>query len=241
MFQPTDYEKFNVSYNKTMAHNNIEVEIKIKLTKSKFEKTKLRLEKIAKRIKTSHHNDAYYNPIYEVPGYCQGFFSPLLHRERNPSEAKINLAKGDKSFLKQKYPYEWLTIRQRDGKVKLNFKHWYPEGVKNTTHCDEYETEVSDKTQIEKILKALHFENFITIDKKRITYIYKNELEIALDEVKGLGYFIEVESIKNEGGVNIAHQKLIDFLQKELGITKTTTVPGGYAAEMMRKLKLAAD
>lgn len=190
-----------------MAHNNVEVEIKIKLTKPRFEKIKKILSKIAKKVKTSHHIDAYYNPIY-------------------------------KSFLKPKNPFEWLTIRERDGKVKLNYKHWYPEGVKNTTHCDEYETKISDRSQLEKILKALHFENFVTVDKKRITFEYKNELEIALDEVKSLGYFIEVESINNKGGVKKAHQKILEFLKTELGITETKTVPGGYGAEMMRKKKL---
>jgi len=193
-------------YNPLMAKDNIEVEIKIRLTEAKFEKIKIKLGKIAKKVKESHHIDAYYNPIY-------------------------------RSFLKPKNPYEWLTIRERDGKVKLNYKHWYPEGVKNTTHCDEYETEISDKTQMEKMLKALHFKNFVMVDKKRITYEYKNELEIALDEVKGLGYFIEVESIRNTGGVKKAHRKLLDFLQTKLGITETKTIPGGYGAEMMRKNK----
>ena len=187
-----------------MAKDNIEVEIKIKLSKTRFEKIKKVLSKIAKRIKSSHHIDAYYNPIY-------------------------------KSFLKPKYPFEWSTIRERDGIVKLNYKHWYPEGVKNTTHCDELETKISDKIQMQKILKALHFENFVTIDKKRLAYEYKKELEIALDQVKGLGYFIEVESINNTGGVQKAHKKLLEFLQKELGISKTQTIPGGYAAEMMRR------
>ena len=187
-----------------MAHNNIEIEIKIKLTKPKFEKIKKLLSKIAEQTNISHHIDTYYNPTY-------------------------------KSFLKPKNPYEWLTIRERDGKVKLNYKHWYPEGVKNTTHCDEFETEISNKSQMEKILKAVHFENFVTVDKKRITYEYNKEFEIALDQVKRLGYFIEVESMKNKGGIKKAHQKILEFLKTELGITETKTVPGGYGAEMMRK------
>lgn len=142
-----------------------------------------------------------------------------------------------KSFMKPKYPFEWLTIRDRDGKVKLNYKHWYPERVANTTHCDEYETEISNKDSLEKILKALHFENFITVDKKRLTYEYKNEIEIAMDEVKGLGYFIEVESIHNKDGPQKAHEKLLKFLKEELGITKTKTIPGGYVGEILRRKK----
>src|SRR3989344_3866425 len=59
------------------------------------------------------------------------------------------------SFFEPKYPYEWLSLRQRDDKSILNYKHWYPEGAKHTTHCDEYQTEISDAQQIVRILNAL--------------------------------------------------------------------------------------
>lgn len=139
-----------------------------------------------------------------------------------------------KSFLNKKYPYEWLTIRRRDGKILLNYKHWYPEGVKYTTHCDEYETEISDNVQMDLILSATRFKKFITVEKKRETFVYKKELEIALDVAKGLGYFIEVESLKDFGGIAKTHKALTDFL-KVLGINETKTIPGGYAAELMRR------
>lgn len=138
------------------------------------------------------------------------------------------------SFLKPRYPYEWLTLRKRDGKVLLNYKHWYPEGVKYTTHCDEYETEVNDAKNLALILDSLRLKKFISVEKKRHIFIYKKNLEIAQDEVRGLGYFIEVESLKDFGGVEKTHKALTDFL-KLIGINKTKTIPGGYAAELMRR------
>ena len=190
-------------YSTAMAHNNIEVEIKVPITKSKYDSIKKRLGKTAKLIKTSHHVDGYYT-------------------------SRLN------DFLKPKYPYEWLMLRKRDGVVKLSYKHWYPEGVKYTTHCDEFETVVDDHSQMEKILIALQYKKFVTVDKKRLTYVYRDELEIALDTVRGLGYFIEIESLKDFGGIENARKRILSLI-KELGIRRTKTVPGGYAAELIRK------
>lgn len=186
-----------------MAHNNTEVEIKVRVTKNRFGKIRKELRKNCKFIKTVHHIDTYYDRL-------------------------------GKSFLKPKFPYEWLSIRERGKDILLNYKHWYPESIKNTTHCDEYEIKLDDKNQLEKIFKAIEINKIVTVNKKRQTYVYKNEIEIALDKVKGLGYFIEVESLKNKGGIKSAYKKLEDFLYF-LGIKKIKIIPGGYAAEMMRQ------
>jgi len=138
------------------------------------------------------------------------------------------------SFLEAKYPFRWLTIRKRDGKTLLNYKHWYPENTKYTTHCDEYETEVSSSDQIENILRSLGFKKFITVEKKRSVFSFKDELEISLDEVKKLGYFIEIEVVKDFGNLDRARSNILSF-SRRLGFKRTRTVPGGYAAELMRK------
>jgi adenylate cyclase class 2 len=133
-----------------------------------------------------------------------------------------------------KNPFEWLSIRLRDGKTTMNYKHWYPENAKHTTHCDEYEVEVDDKIQAEEILKALKFNKFVSVEKKRRVFSYKDSLEIALDEVSELGYFIEVETTTDFGSVEKAREKILEFT-KSLGLRGTKTVPGGYAAALMRK------
>lgn len=186
-----------------MAHNNVEVEIKIPLSKKEFLRIKSYLKKSSRFVKSSEHKDHYYTPNHQ-------------------------------SFLKKKYPYEWLTIRQRDGKTLFNYKHWYPENTKYTTHCDEYETEVNDAKSLANILKALSFRKFISVEKRRLVFRYKNRMEIALDEVRGLGYFVEIESLKDFGGAKKTHQEVLKFAQS-LGLHETKTVPGGYAAELMRR------
>lgn len=141
-----------------------------------------------------------------------------------------------KRFLKPRYPYEWLSLRERAGKITINYKHWYPEGKEVTTFCDEYESEVGDKIQLQKLLSALKFEKLVSVEKVRLIFV-KNDLEIALDNVKHLGYFIEIESLKNTGGVKNTRKVLLDYARK-LGVGDIVNVPGGYAAELMRKKKL---
>ena len=138
------------------------------------------------------------------------------------------------SFLSKKYPYEWLIIRHRDGLTSINYKHWYPENTKYTTHCDEYEVKVDDKRQAEKILNALSYTKFISVRKKRSVFLTNDGLEIALDEVKGLGFFIEVETLKDYKSVAEAREAILEFT-RSLGLKGTKTLPGGYAAALMRK------
>ena len=186
-----------------MAYDDIEVEVKVHLTKKKFDEVEKKLKKIAKFIKTSSQIDDYYSPAH-------------------------------RNFAKPKYPYEWLSVRKRDAGFKINYKHWYPEGIKETTHCDEFETGVEDVSKLEKILKALDIKKIVTVNKTRRVYLYKNEIEIAMDTVKDLGYFIEAEAMKDMGGVKKTREYLIKFLNS-FGILKMETIPGGYASGMMRK------
>lgn len=106
--------------------------------------------------------------------------------------------------------------------------------MKYTTHCDEYETQVQDSDKLKKILKALNFKKIITVEKRRSLFLYQNSLEIALDEVRDLGFYIEVETIKDFGNVEEARREILKFT-KSLGLKRTKTVPGGYAAELLRK------
>ena len=140
--------------------NNIETEIKIKITEKKY-KTLLRfMKENAKFLKENNHIDTYYQPIY-------------------------------RKFLSKKEISEWLRIGKRGNKTILNYKNWH-----NNMFCDEYEVEIDNAQNLEKIFKVLDLEKIVVVDKKRKTYLYLNKYEVALDSVKNLGYFIELE-VKN--------------------------------------------
>lgn len=86
---------------------------------------------------------------------------------------------------------EWLRIGIRGNKKILNYKNWY-----NKMYCDEYEVEIDNEVNLDKIFKIPGMKEITIVNKVRDTYFYLNKYEIALDHVKKLGYFIEIE-VKN--------------------------------------------
>lgn len=138
-----------------------------------------------------------------------------------------------RDFLATKYPHEWLRIGQRGGKTILNYKHYYPENVPVFTHCDELETVVDNATSLEKLLAILDFKKLVTVKKIRDTYVFHDEFEIALDSVEELGYFVEIETKKDFGGVARAREKLFAFAER-LGLDPKTD-KRGYPYLLMDK------
>lgn len=162
---------------------NIEIEIKIKITEEHFKQLKTFFAEKAVFQKQVEQIDTYYTPIYN-------------------------------DFTKETYPYKWLSIRQRGGKNILNYKHFYPEGAKKNTYGDEYEIEISDVEKMDKVLKDMDIHPFAIIEKNRNTYMYLEKYEIALDMVKDLGYFIEIEVKRIEDDVTKEKEKLYDLAKQ---------------------------
>jgi len=139
-----------------------------------------------------------------------------------------------RNFIEPEYPFEWLSIRNRDNKTILNYKHFYPENVKSTTHCDEFEVSIENLEQLQKTFEALNFKKLITVNKEREVYVYKDEFEIGLDNVEELGHFIEIETIKDFGSVELARQELFEFAKK-LGVDTSRTDKRGYPYLLLEK------
>jgi adenylate cyclase class 2 len=138
-----------------------------------------------------------------------------------------------RDFLEPRFPFEWLSLRRRDGKAMLNYKHFYPEGAEVFTHCDEFELEVSDAEQLERILAALDFKPLIRVEKEREVYRH-GEFEIGLDRVKGLGFFVEIEAMKDFGSVERARKRILELAER-LGIDASKVQKRGYPFMLMRK------
>lgn len=98
-----------------------------------------------------------------------------------------------RKFLNDEEITEWLRIGQRGNKNILNYKNWY-----NNMYCDEYEVEIDDVCNLDRIFKILGLEEIAVVDKLRRTYRYLNKYEVALDFVKNLGCFVEIEVKKYE-------------------------------------------
>lgn len=139
-----------------------------------------------------------------------------------------------RNFVELKFPFEWLSIRKRGDKAILNYKHWLPENAEVHTYCDEFETEIKNPDSLRKIFESLDIKSLVIVDKEREVFTYEDEFEIALDVVKDLGYFIEIEIMKNFGSVEKAREKLFGFA-KILGVDTSNPDLRGYPFVLMEK------
>ncbi len=75
------------------------------------------------------------------------------------------------------------------------------------------------------------------IEKQREVFNYNDEFEIALDTVKELGCFIEIDALKHQETVEKTREKLFEFA-KSLGIDIETSDNKGYPYLMMKLREL---
>ena len=177
--------------------NDVEIEIKIKLSEKEYKSLNEILEVIAKYDKVTVQKDEYYTPEY-------------------------------RDFTREKYPFEWLSVRERGGKNILNYKHYYPEGAEKHEWCDEFEVTLDSSEKMKKIFKRLNIKSFAMINKTRYTYIYKDKYEIALDKVKDLGYFVEIEVKKLEWDYKTERKEIYRIAEEELGLDLSNIELRGY-------------
>lgn len=157
--------------------NDIETEIKIKLSEEEYKNLELVMEREAEFLKESHHIDTYYQPV-------------------------------SRKFIKNGKITEWLRIGERGNKNIINYKNWYD------NYCDEYEVEFDDVNNLKKIFNIIGLEKIALVDKVRKTYFYLNKYEVALDKVKDLGFFVEIEVKKYDNEANLEYDELLRVVKR---------------------------
>ncbi len=143
-----------------------------------------------------------------------------------------------RDFLTLKHPLEYLRVRKRGTSGSFNYKYHHYSREGERLYADEYETKIENPYQLIKILRALNFKKFITVNKRRETYVYKGSFEFALDNVKNLGYFVEIEAKKDIRGCK---KTLVELksLARNLKLNLTKIDNYGYVALLMKKKNLA--
>jgi adenylate cyclase class 2 len=128
---------------------------------------------------------------------------------------------------------EWLRLRDSSGKYSINYKHWHFDETGKSHYCDEYETKIEDLDQLKKIFEVLNFKPIVKVDKVRKVWIY-GEYEIAMDSVKGLGDFVEVEYIgkDNQADPKKITDEMIEFI-KSINCGKITRNYVGYPFQLL--------
>ena len=126
------------------------------------------------------------------------------------------------------YPKKSLRVRDKSKKREVNFKQRlnYKNGI---WAKKEVEFEVSDLKGFYELLDDFGFRRWLK--KQKITELYrtKDGVNIELNHVKNLGWFIEIEIISKENHKEIenARRKIINVRNK-LGVNKKYIEKKGY-------------
>lgn len=127
---------------------------------------------------------------------------------------------------------EALRIRAGDGKYFLTYKGPKLDEVSKTRK--EIEVEINDANNMGNILSSIGFYPVATVMKKRKKYRL-GDFFIALDDVRNLGNFIEIEtSVKDTGNYKEKVENIFKLIEK-LGISRTSTVRESYLEMVLQK------
>lgn len=126
----------------------------------------------------------------------------------------------------------WHRIRTEDGKTVI----WTMK-VDTGRKLDsiEHEVQVSDARELEQMLKTMGLELYSDLTKTR-QKAQHGDIEICLDDVEGLGTYIEAEKLFDDHGTD--YQKAADELWRlleSLGIIRTDQETLGYDVLLKRQ------
>lgn len=101
-----------------------------------------------------------------------------------------------------------LRIREQNGKYILTMKASLTNGLDKR----ESETEIQDPKSMEEIILSVGFKKMVSFSKVRRKTKYQN-WEICVDEVPGLGSYMESEELTEDGDSTAIQDKMFEFLQ----------------------------
>jgi adenylate cyclase class 2 len=124
----------------------------------------------------------------------------------------------------------FLRIRVKNGK-KIIFT--IKKRMSNDLDAIEHEVEVSSKEEMHAAILMMGYSEAVRIKKSRVTTTYDG-CEICIDEVDGLGSFIEMEKLTKEGDSEKIQEELFTFFET-LGIKREDRMMSGYDILIMQR------
>ena len=97
----------------------------------------------------------------------------------------------------------------------------------------EHEVVVDSKGELEQMLGMMGYQKALEIHKTRLVTEYQG-CEICIDEVEGLGTFIEMEKLSKDGDAETIQEELFKFFET-LGISRADRVTKGYDILLLEK------
>lgn len=146
----------------------------------------------------------------------------------DPKRDELKLSKEGKLWAS-------CRIRSKNNVVYLTYKNDHYDG-ETWLYSDEYEVTISSFEDGIKILENLGLKELVRIDNSKHTYLVDGKYEIVLEDVVGLGYFLEVEYLNNveDNEVELVKSNILNFIN-ELGFSVGNELNSGKPELMLNK------
>jgi predicted adenylyl cyclase CyaB len=164
----------------------LEVETKVKIDDDKVNEIREKIKKIAVFVKKGRKHDDYF----------------AIRRK-----------------IKSAYPKKAFRIRASKDEFEVNFKKWLTKyWTYDIVVKQEFEFKLKGKEAVEDLLELfrdLGFKEWMKKTKDNETYAYKKDkrLSIEINNVKNLGYFMEMEYLSQLAEIEKARKKIREVLK----------------------------
>jgi len=127
-----------------------------------------------------------------------------------------------------------MRLRNQDGVHQFNLKQQKTSELDNL----EYETEVSDPDAIHNILQILGWTRDQNVEVEKVRRKGKIDgYEVCLDDIEGLGTFMELEELADDDADPGPIQEKMTALAESLGISRDNLEVRGYDTMLYQKNK----
>ena len=124
------------------------------------------------------------------------------------------------------YPEKSLRVRNKGKKREVNFKR--RKSYVNGIHAkNEVQFGINDLKGFFELIEDFGFRKWMHKEKKTELYKTKDGVNIELNYVDKLGWYIEIEVLCDENGVNNARKK-ISAVRRKLGFSAKDSEKRGY-------------
>ncbi|ASI99792.1 class IV adenylate cyclase [Thermococcus celer] len=113
-----------------------------------------------------------------------------------------------------------IRVKRFDGHFEAFLTYKGPKMDTNSKTRKEIEVPISDPDRHAEILRSLGFEEVLTIEKTREKYYVDKGIVIDLDDVEGLGKFVEVECLTERSDIVEETVKKLREILESLGVKK---------------------
>ena len=174
----------------------------------------------------------------EVKARIAGSSSLVAALEKRGCVVAVPITQDDRIFLHTSLAFSGITrgsvvlrVRTTDDQIVLTLKKQQA----NELDSIEREVTVNDAEETIALLEELDYREVLRIRKQRRTCSYQG-MTVCLDEVEGLGSFIEVEQMTEEDDSDRIQEQLFDFLL-QLGVSEENRVYQGYDSLLIDRQK----